>query len=66
MGVALASRNLGGDGAKESESVTRCVGGEGEEGGKDGDEVVTVLFSMRCAKFLDLQVGSCIRIHPPW
>ena len=31
-----------------------------------GGEIVTVLFSTRCAKFLGLQVGSCVRIHPPW
>ena len=40
-------------------------GGE-EGGGGGGGEIVTVLFSSRCAKFLDLQVGQTIRIHPPW
>ena len=37
------------------------VRGDGAEG-----EMVTVLFSLRCAKFLDLQAGHHVRIHPPW
>ena len=29
-------------------------------------EEVSVILSQRCAKFLSLQVGHHIRIHPPW
>ena len=41
--------------------------GEGR-GGKEEEEEeeITVLFSLRCAKFLKLQVGSCVRVYPPW
>ena len=27
---------------------------------------MTVLFSLRCAKYLNLHVGSHVRIYPPW
>ena len=40
--------------------------GEGRGGKEEEEEEITVLFSMRCAKFLKLQVGSCVRVHPPW
>jgi len=43
---------------------------ETEHAGGRGDWVkhdsATVLFSQRCAKFLNLQVGIHVRIHPPW
>ena len=63
----LGSRNIissgtSNGGVGESESVTRC----GEQVVEGEGEMVTVLFSTRCAKFLDLQVGCRVRIHPPW
>ena len=54
-------------GVEESVGVTRCDGGDVVKGGEWGEgEVVTVLFSTRAAKFLDLQIGQRVRIHPPW
>ena len=29
-------------------------------------EEVTVIFSQRCATFLNLQVGNHVNVHPPW
>ena len=45
----------------------RGSGGDGDDDvtGKEGEEV-SVLFSTRCARFLDLQPGQYVRIHPPW
>ena len=33
---------------------------------KGGGEAVTVVFSQRCARFLQLEQCASIRIHPPW
>ena len=44
---------------REEKKETPMEGGE-------GGEIVTVLFSGRCAKFVSLQVGQIITIHPPW
>lgn len=32
----------------------------------DDTKMVTVLFSLRCARFVGLVVGGRVRIHPPW
>ena len=56
--------NLSRDRESTPQTEEKEMGGGG--GGGDGGEIVTVLFSARCAKFLDLQVGQTIRIHPPW
>ncbi len=32
----------------------------------DGGDEVTVVFSQRCARFLQLEQCASIRIHPPW
>lgn len=36
------------------------------EGLSPGLKVVTVLFSLRCARFVGLVIGGHVRIHPPW
>lgn len=42
-------------------------GGLGAEDLSPGDaKMVTVLFSLRCARFVGLVVGGRVRIHPPW
>lgn len=43
-------------------------GGGGDDVGGGGDEgkVVTVLFSLRCARFVGLVAGGRVRLHPPW
>ena len=51
---------------QEEGSGTMMKPGEREGGGEEEEELVTVLFSLRCSKFLDLQVGHHVRIHPPW
>lgn len=70
--IALSSCNIehGGSGRdeveeREGDRVT-CGGLEEHVVGEGGGEVVTVLFSTRCAKFLNLQAGCHVRIHPPW
>ena len=71
--MALSSCNIiergdggrGGVEEREEDRVT-CGGLEEHVVGEGGGEVVTVLFSTRCAKFLNLQAGCHVRIHPPW
>ena len=56
-------------GGQPADLASRRESGPGSEEnvrGRGGGEIVTVLFSSRCAKFLDLQVGQTIRVHPPW
>lgn len=71
--IALSSCNIikhgdsGRDGVEErEEDRVTCGGLEEHVAGEGGGEVVTVLFSTRCAKFLNLQAGCHVRIHPPW
>ena len=81
IGCVLGSQNIvssGGESEQVEEGGGMGEGGgggvegrseEGEGGGREveeGGEVVMVLFSVRCAKYLNLQVGSLVRIHPPW
>ena len=56
----------GGGGGGVKEGGGGGGGGVKEGGGGGSGEIVTVLFSTRCTKFLDLKIGQTIRIHPPW
>lgn len=51
-----------GEGAVPGQSSGRGCG----EVTEDAVKIVSVLFSLRCAKFVGLAVGRHIRIHPPW
>ena len=53
----------GGDVVRGVDEVKGCGGGGG---GVVMGDAVAVLFSLCCAKFLNLRVGMHIRIHPPW
>lgn len=56
---------------KEEAVASRMASDQDRLGAQDvvspgGAEMVTVLFSLRCARFVGLVVGGRIRIHPPW
>ena len=44
----------------------KMVIGRVEGMSNDKLKTVTVLFSLQCAKFIGISVGSFIQIHPPW